>query len=348
MMVTNRTKFAQRFAALLAAAVLVSPMAHGQDAAAARTEFIARMVADHGFDRAALETLFADVDVNQQILDAISKPAERVLSWGEYRDIFLTEARIRSGVEFWAEHAAEIHAASERFGVAPEILVAIVGIETWFGTRMGRYRVLESLSTLAFAYPPRSRFFSSELEAFLLLAREEQFEPGDVLGSYAGAMGAGQFIPTSFRAYAVDANDDGKRNLWSDWEDVLGSVANYFSAHGWKADERIADQATRRPGASASEPPNSMDLNETIETLTQSGYVFATDLPASTPVTVLGLDGRDGTEYWVGYHNFRVITRYNRSVMYALAAKQLADAIASALPHAAATASEGSAKEDPA
>jgi len=346
MMVMNRTKFAQRFAALLAAAVLVSPAARSQDAATVRADFIARMVADHGFDRAELETLFAGVDINQQVLDAISKPAERVLSWGEYRDIFLTEARIRSGVEFWVEHANEIRAASQRYGVAPEIIVAIVGIETWFGTRMGRYRVLESLSTLAFAYPPRSRFFSSELEAFLLLAREEKFEPGEVLGSYAGAMGAGQFIPTSFRAYAVDSNDDGKRNLWSDWEDVLGSVANYFSAHGWKADEPIADQATRRPGTSTAEPPNSMDLNETVGTLTQSGYVFATDLPASTPVTVLGLDGRDGTEYWVGYHNFRVITRYNRSVMYALAAKQLADAIASALPRSAATGSAGAEMED--
>jgi membrane-bound lytic murein transglycosylase B len=331
MMVRNGRKFAQPIAALAAVCAIVAPAAHGQDVEQAREEFVARMVSDHGFDRDALENLFAGVEVNDRILEAISRPAERVLAWHEYRDLFITDERVSSGVEFWSAHAEQIRAASERYGVAPEILVAIIGIETWFGTRMGRYRVLESLSTLAFAYPPRARFFANELEAFLLLAREEKFDANGVLGSYAGAMGAGQFIPTSFRAYAVDANADGRRDLWADWEDVLGSVANYFNAHGWRAAEPVADRATRRSGAPEAEPANSMDLNETVGTLTQNGYVFATDLPETTPVTVLGLEGRDGTEYWVGYHNFRVITRYNRSVMYALAAKQLADAIATAL-----------------
>jgi len=255
-----------------------------------------------------------------------------VLAWHEYRDIFITDARISSGVEFWGRYADEIRAAADQYGVEPEIIVAIIGIETWFGTRMGRYPVLESLSTLAFAYPPRARFFSNELESFLLLAREEQIDPTAVLGSYAGAMGAGQFIPTSYRAYAVDGNADGRRDLWEDWADVLASVANYFKAHGWRTAEPVAVRATLRSGASPPVPANSMDLNETVETLTQTGYVFPTDLPASTPATVLGLDGPDGTEYWVGYHNFLVITRYNRSVMYALAAKQLADAIVTAMP----------------
>lgn len=338
MMVRSGIRFVQPLVILLAAIAIASPVAHAQDPAQARRDFIDRMSVEHGFDRSELDALFAGVEINDSVLQAISRPAERVLAWHEYRDIFVTDARVSSGVEFWSRHAAEIHAAAEAYGVAPEIIVAIVGIETWFGTRMGRYRVLESLSTLAFAYPPRARFFANELESFLLLVREESIDPLDVLGSYAGAMGAGQFIPTSFRAYAVDANADGRRDLWTDWEDVLGSVANYFKAHGWRDAEPVVVRATLRSGAMSAEPPNSMDLNETIGTLTQSGYVFPTDLPASTPATVLGLDGRDGREYWVGYHNFRVITRYNRSVMYALAAQQLADAIVAAMERSASAA----------
>jgi membrane-bound lytic murein transglycosylase B len=215
------------------------------------------------------------------------------------------------------------------------MLVSILGIETWFGQRMGRYRVLESLSTLAFAYPPRASFFSSELEAFLLLTREERLDPRLVLGSYAGAMGAGQFIPTSFRAYAVDANGDGQRDLWEDWEDVLGSIANYFKVHGWRRSEPIVDSATLSTDWSGPEPANSMNLDDTVASLSERGYMFSTALPESAPATVLGLEGQDGTEYWVGYHNFRVITRYNRSVKYALAAKELADAILAAAQQAA-------------
>ena len=321
-------------AALCVSAAISS--ADAQDAAQAQADFIARMVETHGFERDALEALFAEIEVNERVLEAISRPAERVLAWHEYQDIFLTDARITSGVEFWAENADRIEAVSEAYGVPAQMIVAILGIETWFGTRMGSYRVLESLSTLAFAYPRRSRFFTNELEAFLLLARDEQFDPLDVLGSYAGAMGAGQFIPTSFRAYAVDGDADGRRDLWASWEDVLGSVANYFKAHGWRAEEPVVARATREPGASAPAPANSMDLNETVASLKARGYEFATALPDSTPVTVLGLDGREGREYWVGYHNFRVITRYNRSVMYALVAHQLGEAIAGALERSAA------------
>lgn len=346
MRVTISGKLTAALAAI--AVILAAPAARAQEPAEARAQFIARMATEHGFDRRELEALFDEVAINERILESISRPAERVLAWHEYQDLFLTEERISSGVAFWSEHAEQIRAAGERYGVSPEILVAILGIETWFGTRMGSYPVLESLSTLAFAYPPRARFFAGELEAFLLLTREEQIDPIGVLGSYAGAMGAGQFIPTSFRAYAVDANDDGRRDLWADWEDVLGSVANYFSEHGWRAAEPVAERATRRSGASAPEPANSMDLEETIGGLIDSGYVFATELPESTPVTVLGLEGRDGLEYWVGYHNFHVITRYNRSVKYALAAKQLADAIAAALPPSVSSRGATRSQEDPA
>jgi membrane-bound lytic murein transglycosylase B len=327
----NRAAIFTRMVIVAAAAIgTCVPVAHAQDIEQARAAFIARMVENHGFAREALEQLFAGVEVNERILEAIARPAERVLEWHDYEDLFVTEERIAAGVEFWTTRAAEIHSASAQFGVAPEMLVAIIGIETWFGTRMGRYPVLESLSTLGFAYPPRARFFANELEAFLLMAREEQLDPATVLGSYAGAMGAGQFIPTSFRAYAVDANADGRRDLWGDWEDVLGSVANYFKVHGWRQGEQVAMRVARSPSFSGPEPPNSMDLNETIGSLREYGYTVAAELPASTPVTILGLQGRDGVEYWIGLHNFHVITRYNRSVKYALAAKVLADAILTA------------------
>jgi membrane-bound lytic murein transglycosylase B len=159
MMVRSGIRFVQPLAAFLAAIAIANPVAHAQDAVQAREDFMARMVAEHGFDRSELDTLFAGVEINDSVLQAISRPAERVLAWHEYREIFVTDARVSSGVEFWSRYADEIHAAAEEYGVAPEIIVAIVGIETWFGTRMGRYRVLESLSTLAFAYPPRARFF---------------------------------------------------------------------------------------------------------------------------------------------------------------------------------------------
>ena len=293
----------------------------------ARNAFVERMVQEHGFDGAELGEILERAEIEQSILEAISRPAERVLAWHEYRDIFLTDTRISGGVAFWQEHAGQIAGASESFGVAPEVLVAILGVETNYGTRMGSYRVIDALATLAFAYPPRSGFFTSELEAFLLLVREEGMDPEALLGSYAGAMGAGQFISSSFRAYAVDGNGDGRRDLWEDWEDVLASVANYFSAHGWRAGETVVERAVPGGGLTPGEPDNSMDLNDSLASVREAGFELASDLPADTPVTLLSLEGEDGLEHWVGFHNFRVITRYNRSVMYALAVHQLGRAI---------------------
>ena len=293
----------------------------------ARNAFVERMVEEHGFDAAELGAILERAEIEQSILEAISRPAERVLAWHEYRDIFLTDNRIDGGVAFWQEHAGRIAGTSEAFGVAPEVLVAILGVETNYGTRMGSYRVIDALATLAFAYPPRSGFFTSELEAFFLLVREEGMDPEALLGSYAGAMGAGQFISSSFRAYAVDGNGDGTRDLWEDWEDVLASVANYFRAHGWRAGETVVERAVPGDDLTPGEPDNSMDLNDTLASVREAGYEIASDLPAETPVTLLSLEGDDGQEHWVGFHNFRVITRYNRSVMYALAVHQLGRAI---------------------
>lgn len=324
----------RRASVFLSTLSLVATLATGQgvevDLAAveeARETFIDRMVSEHGFDRTELAQTLGGATINQGVLEAISRPAERVLAWHEYREIFLNEDRITGGVQFWQSHADEIAQASEAYGVAPEMLVAILGVETYYGRRMGSYRVLDSLATLAFAYPPRAPFFSSELEAFFLLVREEGMDAEDVLGSYAGAMGAGQFISSSFRFYAVDGNDDGRRDLWRDWQDVLASVANYFSSHGWRQGESVVDRATRSSGWSGSEPLNSLDLEETVGSLSRSGYAFSTEFPAQTPATVLALEGEQEQEYWVGYHNFHVITRYNRSVKYALAAHQLGQII---------------------
>ena len=307
----------------------VAGQARNSDAEAeAKRAFIERMVEKHAFDRAAVAVLVDSAVIDQTILDTMARPAERVMPWFEYRNIFLTEERISAGVRFWAEHADTLEPVAERYGVAPEMILAIVGIETYFGTRMGRYRVLDALATLAFAYPPRASFFASELESFLLLAREDQVDVTAALGSYAGAMGAGQFIPSSYRAYAVDTDADGKRDLWSDWDDVFGSVANYFAKHGWQTDQPVVEPATRPERFAGPEPRNSLDLGDTVGSLATLGYVFNTSLPADAPAAAYSFEAEGGgSEYWVGYHNFRVVTRYNRSTKYALAAYQLSQAL---------------------
>lgn len=302
-----------------------------QDAvAAARSAFIEYMVTTHEFDREALAQTLAEAEIIDRVLEAISRPAERVMPWYEYRALFLSATRIEAGAKFWLAHEDELRAASIEYGVAPEMLVAILGIETFYGERTGTYRVLDSLSTLAFAYPPRSSFFTSELEAYLLLAREEGIDPLNTHGSYAGAMGAGQFISSSFRAYAVDGNGDGRRDLWGDWQDVFASVANYFKAHGWRRGGPVVARATLNSTWSGTEAENNMELTETVASLSQRGYVFSTELPNTAATTILSVEGENGQEYWVGYHNFRVITRYNHSVKYALAAHQLGQAVLAA------------------
>jgi membrane-bound lytic murein transglycosylase B len=316
------------------AALLVGApaLADNEEAIAkARSAFIDKMVADHGFDRASLTASLGAATIDQAILDAMARPAERVVPWHEYREIFVNDARIAAGVQFWTEHAAKIDEIATRYAVSPEMLVAIIGVETYFGQRMGRYRVVDALATLAFAYPPRAQFFAGELEEFLKLCREEDLDLTAPLGSYAGAMGAGQFIPSSYRAYAVDANADGKRNIWTDWEDVLGSVANYFKVHGWRFGEPVADRATRSAEWKGAEPTNSLDLGDTVGALAEMGYVFTTQHATDARAGAYALEAKDGgAEYWIGYHNFRVITRYNRSSKYALAAHQLGQAIRAA------------------
>ena len=290
--------------------------------------FIDSMVSEHAYDRGTLENVLQQATTQESILEAIARPAERTKEWHEYRDIFLTDARVKAGAEFWREHSEALERISTDTGVDVEILVGIIGVETYFGRRTGSYRVLDALATLAFAYPPRSKFFRNELEQFLLLVREEEMEAIDATGSYAGAMGRPQFMPSSFRAYAVDSSADGKRDIWTNWADVIGSVANYFVRHGWRSNNQVVAQASLSNQWRGDPPENTLKPQETVTSLSHQGVLFATDLAGDQQSQLLTLIGDDGEEHWVGFHNFFVITRYNRSVMYALAVHQLGQEIA--------------------
>jgi membrane-bound lytic murein transglycosylase B len=290
--------------------------------------FIDRMVEDHAFDRDYVTNAISNAESMPKILEAISRPAEKTLTWPEYRNIFLKPERIEAGAAFWAEHADEIQRISRETGVSANILLGIIGVETYFGRITGGYRVLDALATLAFDYPPRSAFFTRELEQFLLLVREEGIDATAPTGSYAGAMGRPQFMPSSYRAYAVDATDDGHRDIWNNWSDVLGSVANYFVEHGWQPDGEIASPATLPEDWSGDVPPNRLEASETVGAIAAQNIDFDTEMPADHPARLVTFDLGDGEDYWVGFHNFFVITRYNRNVMYALAVYQLGEEIA--------------------
>ena len=297
--------------------------------------YVDELVAKHGFDRASLLAMFSEVDKKQAILDAISRPAEKVKPWYEYREIFVTPTRIEQGIEFWREHADDLARAEAQFGVPSHVIVSIIGVETRYGRNTGSYRVADALSTLGFDYPPRAAFFRNELTQFLLLAREEGRDPLSLTGSYAGAMGYGQFIPSSYRAYAVDFDGDGKRDIWANTADAIGSVANYFNRHGWRTDGPVvvaADPLDARVDAIAND---ALSLNHTVGKIRSLG-VSMPGYDDQEPAMLIKLDGANGPEYWVGLQNFYVITRYNRSSMYALAVHQLGEAIAGAMTPAVA------------
>jgi membrane-bound lytic murein transglycosylase B len=292
-----------------------------------RAAFVDRLVREHGLERETVVRILDDATIQQSALNAISRPAERVVPWFEYREIFLNDARIEAGAAFWAEHEDLVAETSARFGVDAKMLLAILGIESLFGERMGNYRVVDSLSTLAFAYPPRADFFASELESFFLIWSEEGAGVLNAMGSYAGAMGAGQFIPSSYRAYAVDADSDGQRDLWGNWPDILASIANYLSEHGWQEGGIVAVPASLGTAAGRS-PGNRLGLDTTVAALRAEGYEFSPSLDDDLAAMLVAVEaGESETGYFVGLQNFHVITRYNRSVKYALAAFELAEAI---------------------
>ena len=312
--------------AVLASAViaLLTTTASADD----RTVFIEEMTSQYGFDADFVSEVIANAETKQSIIDAMSRPAEKVKPWYEYRDIFITDQRINEGVDFWMLREETLQQASERTGVPMRMIAGIVGVETYYGRITGNYRVVDALSTLAFDYPPRATFFRNELKEYFLLSREEQLPIESIEGSYAGAMGPPQFIPSSYRAYAVDGDGDGRRDLLTNWDDILNSVGNYFKAHRWHDGEEVAIQATLPAGQPPLKSKNERKANKTLGELRGMGLLFESDLPDSTPANLIVLEGRAGPEYWIGLHNFYVITRYNHSVMYGLAAYQLGEALA--------------------
>ncbi len=315
-------------ATILFLAACAAPGVADDDLRDDHAAFIESMVERHGFDRAELTALFEGMRTRQDIIDAMTRPAE-AFPWHRYRPIFMTDARIAGGVRFWGEHAATIARAAETYGVDPEVIVAIIGVESNYGHIQGRYPVIEAVATLAFDHPPRADFFRRELEEFLLLTREESIDPATAKGSYAGAMGSPQFISSSYRAYAVDFDDSGSRDLWTSWPDIIGSIANYFHVHGWRAGDPVAVPATLRMTSAAALATRKLDMQHTVGGLRAAGVEVGVELDDRRKANLLELetDTEGAVEHWVTLHNFFVITRYNRSPLYAMAVHQLAEAI---------------------
>ena len=310
--------------------MMFSAVTHGESylSRAEVDAYIEELIQQHDFSRPELEEVLAAAERRQDIIDLMRRPAERRLNWHEYRKIFLDEQRIAGGVEFWQQNQATLERAEKEYGVAPEVIVAIIGVETRYGRVTGRHRVVDALMTLAFDYPPRASFFRKELTQFLLLAREEGKNPTSLTGSYAGAMGFGQFIPSSYRNYAVDFDRDGVRDIWQNRTDAIGSVANYFSRHGWRG----AAQVTL-PVQLKAETEQLLDIanqslkpTHSVAEMAEMG-VIVDGLDPETRVLLLRLLGGDKPEYWLGFDDFYVITRYNHSRLYAMAVYQLGQEI---------------------
>lgn len=289
-------------------------------------KFIDEMMLEHDYGYKKLTHLLSKAKRQDRALELIQKPAE-AKPWYEYRDIFLTEERIRLGVEFWNKHAGLIQKASKQYGVAPEIIVAIIGVETYYGRQTGGFPVFDTLVTLGFDYPPRGEFFSGQLKDLLLLVREEKLSLHDLQGSYAGAMGMGQFIPSSYRHYAVDFDQDGQRDLWHSPADAIGSVANYFKQHGWKMGQPVVVAIGELTNPDKSMLEAGMKPSYQRDDFIRAGINLKWPSDYNDKAALLDFTYKDRVEYWAGLHNFYVITRYNHSILYARAVYELSQAI---------------------
>lgn len=295
-----------------------------------------------------LDALFAHVARDENTLKAIARPAEGTKEWKDYRPIFMTEERVQKGLEFWRQYEAEISRAEQTYGVPGEMIVAILGVETKYGGNKGRSRVIDALASLGFDYPPRAPFFRKELREFLVLSKENGLDPLATFGSYAGAMGYPQFMPSSWRRLAVDFNGDGRRDLINDPVDAIGSIANYFKANGWKTGEPVAARARIVNQDYDSILHKELSTNSTLEDIAKKGLVPREEglYLAQAPASAIRLQGENGGEFWLGFTNFYVITRYNRSVLYAMAAFQLSQELRAARDgQRVATAGNGAAPE---
>jgi membrane-bound lytic murein transglycosylase B len=295
-------------------------------------EFVDRAVSEFGLEESEVRAILAEAEYKQSIIDAISRPAEGK-PWHEYRKIFLTDKRINEGIDFWIENRELIAEVSQKYGVDEEYIVGIIGVETFYGRITGNYRTIDALVTLGLYYPQnlssdRSGFFSKELMQFMQLAKKENIPAIETTGSYAGAMGMGQFMPSSYLEYAVDFDGDGSRDLWRSTPDVVGSVANYLHRHGWQAGEPV----TARARASEEAPFDEITTRTYKPTFTvaewqQKGVKSSTEFAADTPTGVIKLVEADRNSYWLTFNNFYVITRYNRSPRYAMAIFDLSQEI---------------------
>jgi membrane-bound lytic murein transglycosylase B len=285
--------------------------------------FIDEMESRHGFAAQDLRAWFSEVEIREDILEAIARPKES-LPWYEYRKLFVNDDRARLGLEFWKANAEALFRTGSEIGVPPEIVAAIIGVETRYGRQGGRYRVLDALTTLAFRYPERAEFFRGELVEALLLARELKVNPLTLKGSYAGAMGAPQFISSSYRRYTVDFDGDGRRDL-TDLEDAIGSVANFLKQHGWRRDEPIVGEVKLDGSMYSWLENNGFEPRISLKHLSRYGILPVASTDDRQLAALLVFEGETGPIHRLGYNNFYVITRYNRSKNYALAVVELAD-----------------------
>ncbi|MCX7892329.1 MAG: lytic murein transglycosylase B [Burkholderiales bacterium] len=331
-MITRR-----RFLAV-AAAVAARPALAARDAAgyAGREDvraFIAEMTGRHAFVAAELETVFARARFQSAIVKAMTPPAPGQRSWNAYRPRFVNAARIEGGALFWAKHEETLRRAAATFGVPEEFVVAIIGVETLYGRNTGGWRAIDALATLAFDYPRRADYFRGELEQLLLLARENGADVLGLRGSYAGALGIPQFMPSSWRRYAVDFDGDGRRDLLASPADAIGSVANFLRGHGWAPGEPVAFPVRADGERWRAYADGGVEPAHPLGTLIAAGLALDAEPPvaAQTPAVLVELESPNApSALWIGFGNFHAITRYNRSSFYAIAVVELADAVRAA------------------
>jgi membrane-bound lytic murein transglycosylase B len=315
------------------APVVIDVVPYNAELAVRKEQFIKDTAKKYAIPESDIRTVLSKAVYKQSIVNAMSRPAEATKTWAQYRPIFITAGRIGQGQKYLAENRADVERIANQYGVPAEIILAIMGVETGWGGNMGNHNVLDALYTLAFYYPvingkanpARSAFFTDELAQFFALSREENFDILTVKGSYAGAMGLGQFMPSSYRKYAKDGDGDGKRDLFKSKQDAYASIANYFIGFGWQTGKPTFVRATASVGAPPFKPDN-WEANFSLKELQGKGYVPNQQVP-DLPATLLTLEGASGTEHWIGFKNFWVITRYNRSPMYAMAVYQLSQEI---------------------
>ncbi len=317
----------KKIAIIMALNLLASPVLSAVEENDRLYHFIENMANKHQFDRDKLKQLLDQVEIKQSILKAISRPAEG-MPWYKYRKIFLTDSRIKGGVKFWQQNQQVLTEVEQQYGVPAEIMIAIIGVETRYGQNTGSYRVIDALSTLGFAYPKRSKFFLSELENFLILARQEKMNPLEPVGSYAGAMGMPQFMPSSYLSYAADFDQDGKRDIWNNTGDVLASIANYFNRHHWQKGEPVAFKVEASGEQWKKALTKGLKPDVSVKQLKGWQVRVPESLADDVRVKLLDFEQPEGQDLWVGLNNFYVITRYNHSPLYAMAVYQLSQAIA--------------------